>query len=115
MPESLQFAKLNESNYAEWSLYMHSTLVKKGLWEIVEGLQTHPLGSPNSKAVKAFEHCQAEAHAKIVLCLEPSQLPHAHTADPHVLWEELQHMHCAQGFATCMTLHQRFNTMTKCS
>jgi len=68
----------------------------------------------DSKAVKALlEHRQAEAHAEIVLCLEPSQLPHAHSTNPHILWEELQCMHHAQGFTTCMTFHQRFNTMTK--
>jgi len=111
MPNSpLHFANLNESNYAEWSLYMRSTLIKKGLWKVVEGSETRPLGSPNSKAVKAFEHCQAEAH---VLCLKLSQLPHAHSTDPHVLWEELQRMHRAQGFATCMTFCRRFNMMTK--
>ena len=114
MPNSsLHFANLNESNYAEWSLYMRSTLIKKGLWKVVEGSETCPLGSPNSKAVKAFERRQTEAHAEIVLRLEPSQLPHAHSTDPHVLWEELQRMHRAQGFATRMTFRRRFNTMMK--
>jgi len=114
MPDSsLHFTNLNESNYAEWSLYMRSTLIKKGLWKVVEGSETRPLGSPNLKAVKAFERRQAEAHAEIVLRLEPSQLPHAHSTDPHVLWEELQRMHRAQGFATRMTFRRRFNTMTK--
>ena len=89
-------------------------MIKKGLWKVVEGSEAHLLGSPNSKAVKAFECCQAEAHAKIDLHLEPSQLPHAHSADSYVLWEELQCMHhTSQGFATCMKLHQRFNMMTK--
>ena len=116
MPNSsLHFANLNESNYAEWSLYMRSTLIKKGLWKVVEGSETRPLGSPNSKAVKAFERRQAEAHAEIVLRLEPSQLPHTHSTDPHVLWEELQRMHRAQGFTTHMTFRRRFNTMTKCA
>jgi len=104
---------LNESNYAEWLLYMRSTLIKQGLWKVVEGSETRPLGSPNSKAVKAFEHHQAEAHAEIILHLEPSQLPHAHSTDSHVLWEELQRMHHAQGFTTRMTFRRRFNTMTK--
>ena len=114
MPDSsLHFANLNELNYAEWSLYMRSTLIKKGLWKVVEGSETCPLRLLNSKAVKAFECCRAEAHAEIILCLKPSQLPHAHSADPYVLWEELQRMHRAQGFATRMTLRRRFNMMTK--
>ena len=114
MPDSLlHFMNLNESNYAEWLLYMRSTLIKKGLWKVVEGSETRPLGSPNSKAVKAFECHQAEAHAEIVLHLEPSQLLHAHSTDPHILWEELQCMHRAQGFTMRMTFCQRFNTMTK--
>ena len=40
-------------------------------------------------------------------------MTHAHSTNLYVLWEELQRMHRAQGFATCMTLHRRFNTMTK--
>ena len=114
MPDSsLHFANLNELNYAEWSLYMWSMLIKKKLWKVVEGSETCPLGSPNSKAVKAFECCQAEAHTEIVLHLKLPQLLHAHSTDPYVFWEELQHMHCTQGFDTHMTLCWRFNMMTK--
>ena len=70
---SLHIENLNESNYAEWSLYsMQSTLVKKGLWNGVEGSETCSLGLPNFKADKAFECHQAETHAKIILHLKPS-------------------------------------------
>ena len=57
MPDLLlHFANLNELNDTKWSLYMQSTLIKKELWKVVEGSETCPLGWPNSKAVKAFEH-----------------------------------------------------------
>jgi hypothetical protein len=113
MPENLRFAKLNESNYAEWSLYMRAILVKKGLWGVVDGAETRPTGSANSKTIRAYERRQSEAHAEIVLHLDPSQLPHAHNEDSRELWNELQRMHRAQGFATRMTLRRKFNTMTK--
>ena len=94
---------------------MQSTLIKKGLWRVVEGSESCPLGSPNSKAVKAFDCHQAEAHTEIDLCLEPSQLPHAHSTNSYVLWKKLQHMHQAQDFATHMSLCRKFDTMTKCA
>ncbi|KAH9840579.1 uncharacterized protein C8Q71DRAFT_702070 [Rhodofomes roseus] len=48
--------KLDESNYAEWTVVMRALLVRKGLWDVTGGTDTvRPLGSPNSKVVKALE------------------------------------------------------------
>ncbi|KAI0654632.1 hypothetical protein C8Q70DRAFT_1162191, partial [Cubamyces menziesii] len=41
--------KLNETNYAEWSMLMEAVLVRKGLWGVASGADTKPLGSPNAK------------------------------------------------------------------
>jgi len=69
MPDSsLHFTNLNESNYAEWSLYMRSTLIKKGLWKVVEGSETHPLGSPNSNISNLTNFL------KQLICLERAEI-----------------------------------------
>jgi hypothetical protein len=49
--------------------------------------------SPNSKAVIAFTRMQAEAHAKIILHLEPSQLALVCSCNPKVVWDELKTIH----------------------
>lgn len=44
-------------------------LIKKGLWEVMDGSDPCPAGLSNTKAIKAFECCQAEAHIEIDLHL----------------------------------------------
>ena len=44
-----------------------------------------PLGLLESEAIIAFKCSQAKVHAKIILCLEPSQLTHTCSLDPEVI------------------------------
>ena len=44
--------KLNEENYGDWSMMMEAVLVRKQLWDIVNGEKTRPMGSENSAPVK---------------------------------------------------------------
>src|SRR5882724_2830204 len=103
MPDP-HFPKLNDANYADWHYMMVATLVEKDLWDIVDGSLTCPIGSPNHKAVKAFMKKQQLAHAKIILSIESSQLPHTCHNDLKVIWDSLQKVHWACGFATCLSL-----------
>jgi hypothetical protein len=48
------FAKLNDGNYADWSMMMETLLVWKQLWEIVNKERMRLTGSDNSMPVKAF-------------------------------------------------------------
>ena len=91
MPETL-FEKLNEA-----------LLIEKDLWDVVVGTKVHPAGSVNLKAVRAFVKKQV-TRAKIILHIETSQLPHAHYEDPTEIWENLEQVHRARGFATCIAL-----------
>ena len=96
----LRFEKLGEENYSFWKVYMEAVLVRKQLMEVVNGSKAMPGGPTGSKAVVAFKCAQAEAHTEIILCLEPSQLPHAHSLDPKIIWDELDAVHHSRGFAT---------------
>ena len=109
----LSFEKLGEENYSVWKVYMEALLVQKQLMEVVDGSKVMLPGSLNSKAVLAFKRSQSEARAEIILCLEPSQLPHAWNSDPKVIWDELDAVHRSRGFATRLALRRKFLFLTK--
>ena len=102
MPNS-SFEKLNETNYNDWRYIMAALLVEKDLWDVVEGTETQPAGSVNSKAVRAFAKKQQLTHAKIILNIDKSQLPHTCYDDlkeicvrcwKYTKWCQLPHQSC---------------------
>src|SRR5882724_2848987 len=112
MPDP-HFPKLNDTNYTDWHYIMAATLVEKDLWDVVDGSLTCPVGSPNHKAVKTFMKKQQLTCAKNILSIKVSQLPHTHHDDPKVIWDSLQKVHQAHGFATHLSLHHCFLYMHK--
>jgi gag-polypeptide of LTR copia-type/Zinc knuckle len=112
MPDP-HFEKLNEMNYNDWRYVMAAMLVEKDLWDVVDGTETQPAGSANSKAVRAFAKKQQLAHAKLILNIDKSQLPHTRYDDPKEIWESLQKVHQARGFATRLSLRRCFLYMRK--
>lgn len=92
---------------------MEAMLVKKQLMPYVDGSKGVPAGPSTSKTVLGFKRGQAEARAEIILSLEPSQLPHARSLDPRVIWIELENVHRSRGFATRLALRRSFLFMTK--
>jgi Domain of unknown function (DUF4219) len=85
--------KLNEENYGDWSMMMEAILVRKQLWDIVNGEKMRPLGSENLAPSKNFIRKQAEAHAELVLAVESSQLLHLCNSNPAKIWEDLKNIH----------------------
>jgi gag-polypeptide of LTR copia-type/Zinc knuckle len=81
--------------------------------DIVSGAETRPSSSENTKAVRAFIKKQQLACAKIILSIEMSQLPHTRYDDPTEIWESLEQVHHAHGFATRLALHRRSLYMHK--
>ena len=79
---SESITKLNKTNYNTWSLIMKALLVCKNLWDIIDGSKPHPTGNANSKAVWAYEKKIQQAHAKIILIIEPDQHPHVWEGGP---------------------------------
>jgi gag-polypeptide of LTR copia-type/Domain of unknown function (DUF4219)/Zinc knuckle len=102
------FENLNDTNWSTWRILMKAFLVKKNLWEVVEGSETLPAGSPNTKPVRAFRRKQAEAIAEITLHVEVPQLSFIRDDDPAVVWDELAAIHQARGMATRLSLRRRF-------
>lgn len=107
------FALLDETNYHEWAFFMEAILIRKDLLGVVDGSVIQPLGSPNSKPVKAFIQKKKLARAEIILRISPSQLPHVRDSDPQVIWDNLRNLHQSRGFASRLSLRRRFIGMKK--
>jgi hypothetical protein len=107
------FQKLGEENYSTWSVYMKADLICKGIWDIVDGSETQPPGSPSSKLVCAFIKKQQLAQSQLTLAVEAEQIPHLHEHDPVKSWENLRQVHTARGFSSRLALRRRFLTMKK--
>ena len=109
----IKLQKLNKTSYNDWCYIMATLLVEKDLWDIVNGTETQPTGSANSKAICAFAKKQQLAHTKIILNIDRSQLLHTHYDNLKEIWESLQKVHQANGFSTCLSLCHHFFYMCK--
>lgn len=94
---------------------MEALLVRKGLWEVVSGAESQPLGSLNHKAVKAWKKKSMEGRAEIILNVEPSQLAHVRSPEGPAVWANLCTIHQARGFGTRMARRRAFFKMEKSS
>ena len=92
---------------------MEALLVQKQLMQVADGSKVLLQGSPGLKAILTFKCLQSEAHAEIILCLEPLQLPHAHSPNLKVIWDELDAAHCSHSFTTQLALGRKFIFLTK--
>jgi hypothetical protein len=110
---SLPFDKLNETNYDDWKIQMEALLEEKGLFGVVSGRVIMPTTGPNSKGVKTFLEKQRLARSKIILAIEPSQLPHVRNEeDPFVIWQNLTRIHRARGLGVLLTMRMDFLKMS---
>lgn len=110
---SLPFDKLNETNYDDWKIQMEALLEEKGLFGVVSGRDIMPTTGPNSKGVKTFLEKQRLARSKIILAIEPSQLPHVRKEEnPFVIWQNLTRIHRARGLGVLLTMRMDFLKMS---
>jgi hypothetical protein len=122
---TVRFPNLNDSNYAEWSVRMEAILVRQGLWSMVK----IPISGVDADGeVKAVSTIAAElesvmkmrdagkmdeARAEMILRVDDGQLSHMRSRDPLEIWETLERVHRAAGFATSLALRRRFLTAKK--
>nr|VWP01239.1 cAMP-independent regulatory protein pac2 [Ganoderma boninense] len=106
--------KLDDTNYAEWRMFMKALLTRQGLWGVASGTVTCPLGSQNARPVVAWHKKNDEALAEIILNLHPDQLSHARGSDDaHTVWTSLQTVHQSRGFGTRLSRRRNFFSMVK--
>jgi len=72
-----------------------------------------PTTGPNSKGVRTFLEKQRLARSKIILSIDPSQLPHVRKEDnPFVIWQNLTRIHRACGLGVLLTMRMDFLRMS---
>jgi hypothetical protein len=108
-----RFEPLDEGNWNVWKIFEKASLIRKGVWGVVDGSITQPATGPNSNIMISFKKKQQEAFADIVLNLSPSQLPHISSDNPKELWDTLEAIHTARGVASRLTLRRSFWKLTK--
>src|SRR6202023_24965 len=117
--ETIRLARLNDSNYAEWAVRMEAILVKKGLWSVVrvmvdeKGKTASTIAVEQQKKIAERDSAKMEeARAELILRVDDGQLSHMRCNDPMEIWETLERVHRAAGFATSLALRRKF-LMTK--
>ena len=74
---SESITKLNETNCDTWSLVMKALLIRKDLWDVIDGSESHPTSKTNSKAVWAYEKkIQHSLNRDRVHAIRMSMSPH---------------------------------------
>lgn len=109
----INFDKLNASNYVTWEYRMKNYLIEKDVFDVVDGTETMPAGSPNTKAVRTFVKKQKLAKAFIVSGVDDTQITHTRYDDPAEIWEKLGQVHVARGLGTANALRKQLNGMRK--
>ncbi len=80
---------LNSGNYATWKIQAKMTLLKEGLWKIVNGTEVAPDGS-DAAALAKFVGRSGRALATLVLSVEPTLLYLiGESEDPSDVWKKL--------------------------
>ncbi len=122
MPESerITITRLNDSNYAEWAIRMEAVLIRQALWDMVD-IVVDTGGKDEEKIIAELEikkgkrtkDRMAEARAEMILRVEDGQLVHMMSRDPMEIWQKLEKVHLAVGFATSLALRRKFLTTKK--
>ncbi len=83
---------LNSSKYATWKIQAKMTLLKEGLWKIVDGTEVAP---DDADALAKFVGRSGKALATLVLSVEPSLLYLiGESEDPSQVWKKLSDQFC---------------------
>ena len=89
---------------------MRVLLICLGYWGFVSGTETLPAADKaDTKKAKLFADHQLKACAELILYVKDSQLPHMSGDDPHVIWNELSHVHHACGLSTQLAAVHKFS------
>ncbi|KAJ7620892.1 hypothetical protein DFH06DRAFT_929030, partial [Mycena polygramma] len=101
--------------YDDWEFETKAELRRRGVLDITLGTETRPLGSANSKAVKAWITKRDVATATIIGRLDPSQFAHVRDfeEDPAGMWERLRETHQSSGLGGVVVAWKRFYALRK--
>ncbi|SJK97842.1 uncharacterized protein ARMOST_01097 [Armillaria ostoyae] len=106
--------KLDNTNYYDWAYAQKLQLIKKRLWDTVNGNDTKPLGSPNHVTVKAWVRKDEEALATIVGNVHKSQYHLTRPATTSKMaWDALEQYHTTTGLGSIVATWRQLFRMKK--
>ena len=102
---------LNGSNYVTWKIQCKMTLIKEGLWKIVEGTEVAPLDESQPTFAK-FMSRRDRALAIVVLSVEPSLLYLiGEPEDPGQAWKKLRDQFMKKTWANKLELRRKLYSL----
>jgi hypothetical protein len=103
---------LDDTNYADWAVYMQAYLTVKDLADLIDGTESKPIGSDNDTTVRKWIRRAAIARAEIIIHLDPSQYSHvAEIKDPKEVWDALRTVHVARGIGSRLAMMRHLINM----
>ena len=101
---------LTGANYPTWKIQCKMSLIKDGLWEIVDGSEEAP--QENDGAYSKFIARKNRALAIIVLFIDPSLLYLlGDPTDPTAVWEKLSTQFQKKTWANKLALRRRLHSL----
>ncbi|KAJ7698654.1 hypothetical protein B0H17DRAFT_898030, partial [Mycena rosella] len=101
--------------YDDWEFEMCAEMRRKGVLGVAPGEDVRPMGSDNTKAVKAWIAKRDVATATIILRLDPTQFAHIRDfeEDPVGMWERLKGTHQSSGLGGVVVMWRKFYALCK--
>ena len=101
MADKVSFARLNGTNYENWSYRMKLLLIKEGCWSVVKEEKPEPITAAWSKLDEL-------AMAHIGLCVEDNQLIHIKKAGNAAdAWKKLEDFHVKKTMTTKVSIMRK--------
>ena len=111
MDRGINIIPLNDTNYNTWRIQLKMYLMREGLLNLVEGVETAP-DSSDASAVRNFKGRENRALANIVLNVEPKLLYFlGDPVDPVIVWKKLQDTFVAKTWANKLRIKRRLYNM----
>ena len=102
---------MNGQNYETWKVQAKLTLLKEGLWGIVQGTETAP-AEENADARAKFVGHRDKALAMLGLSVDPTFLYLLDgTDDPKEAWKKLNNQFCTKTWANKLELRKKLHTL----
>ncbi len=115
-PGQLHISQLIEGNYEVWHIQMTAVLVALDLWDVVRPASEVPSENmpKGPKEVQALQKKREMARSKIVLAIDPSQVPFVMGMEsPREMWEALEQVHRSLSVNSDLSLRRSFLRIVK--
>ena len=102
---------LNGSNYPTWKVQCRMTLMREGVWSIVNGSEVLP-GDANETVRAKFKARSNKALATIVLAVDPSLLYLlGDPENPVIVWNKLESQFQKKTWANKLSLRRKLHVL----